>query len=114
MNANDREVRAMVPESAVYEEEGKVLVELLLPGVRKEDLSVTVDQGRLVVEGKRKDYAEGGVALVRERRPGLFRKTFTVDERVDAERSKASFDKGVLTLEFEVKESAKPRKIQIA
>jgi len=114
MKTNDVAERAILPESSVYEEAGKVLVELVLPGVAKEDLEVSVDQGRLTVEGKRRDYAEGGTALLRERRSGLYRKTFTVDDRIDAEHSKARFEKGILTLEFEVKESAKPRKIEIA
>jgi len=114
MNERPIEKRHLLqPRSAVSEsKDGRLAVVLEMPGVRKEDLHIRVEDGLLRVEGRRQAASERRY-LLRERPEGDFLKTFTLDETIDASRIDASLEKGVLTLTLEMKEHVKPRTIQV-
>ena len=106
--------RFVNPACSICEDEGTVMVTVEMPGVRKEDLEIKIEGNELVILGKRPESAPEGTYIMRERRSGDFRKTFTVDESIDHEHVEGTLANGVLTLSLKVKEAALPRKISIA
>lgn len=113
MVKKDESRRFLVPASRVLEDSGKVQVKLEMPGVARSDLEIRVEGQELAVVGKRQDLATQGTWLLRERRRGDFRKTFSVDSGIDLEKIEAELTGGILTLTLPMKEAAKPRRIDI-
>lgn len=107
-NRRVREPRATVSES----KDGRLRVVLEMPGVRREDLHIRVEEGLLSVEGSRPAPADRRW-LLRERPDGDFVKTFTLDETIDPTKIDAVLERGVLTLTLDLKEQVKPRTIQV-
>jgi HSP20 family protein len=106
--------RTAIPACSISEDSGTVIVRLEMPGVAKEGLEARIEGNELAVSGKRRDYPPSGRYLLRERRSTSYRKVFTLDDSIDHERVEASLVDGVLTLTLQVKEAAKPRRIEIA
>jgi HSP20 family protein len=106
--------RNVTPACAICEDEGKVEVRIEMPGVDKKDIDIKIEGNELVIVGKRAEGNPEGKYLLRERRSGDFRKTFTVDESIDHDHVDGALSNGLLTLTLKVKEAALPRKIAIA
>lgn len=89
-------------------------VEVELPGLKKKDFSVDVDNNLLTVASAREqDHdSESSGYIVRERRVGAFKRSFMLPQDVDAERINASYEDGLLTVT--VPQFAKPKPKQIA
>jgi HSP20 family protein len=82
-------------------DEGKVLrVTVELPGMERKDLSVTVEDGALVLRGEKKQdvRSEEDGCYRLERSYGSFVRTVPMPENAEPERTLAKFDNGVLTL----------------
>ncbi len=105
--------RFVNPACSICEDEGTVMVTVEMPGVRKEDLEIKIEGNELVILGKRPEPTPEGTYLLRERRSGDFRKTFTLDESIDHEGVDGKLADGVLALTLKVKAAALPRKIAI-
>ncbi len=106
--------RYLNPVTDICKDDGKVLIRLEMPGVRKDNLDIQIDGDELVIYGRRTDDPIDGTYLVRERILSDFRKVFTIDETIDRDKVNASMDKGVLQLELNLKEAIKPKKIAIS
>ncbi len=98
---------------AVWEDNDHTYIELELPGVNKEDLEITVEQGRLTIGAERKAPEGERRYLVNQRRYGRFERAFQLPDVVDTEAINADFVGGVLTLTLSKKATAQPRKIEI-
>jgi HSP20 family protein len=86
-----------------------------LPGVKKEDIDLKVENSTLTIRGERKretEVKEDGYHRV-ERTYGNFARSFTLPQTVSAEGIKAEFKDGVLTVTLPAREEAKPRQVQI-
>jgi HSP20 family protein len=100
----------------VLQEDGDVVVRAELPGVRPDDVDITLHNGVLTISGERKaeEQREGSGYYVRERRYGSFRRSMTLPQGVDESSISARFDGGVL--EVRVSGAAavqEPKRIQI-
>lgn len=90
-----------------------------LPGVKKEDLHVNLENGILSIEAetKQEDKEEKDGTLIRqERRYGKYVRSFSVGENINQDKIKASFKDGVLNLDvpkLETKKLEKAKKIEI-
>jgi len=86
-----------------------------IPGVRPEDLEVSVVEGRLLIRGQRKPVQESPESNYhrKERESGFFRRTLSLPARVDSGKVAAAIKNGVLTLTLPKAEEAKPRKITV-
>lgn len=84
-----------------------------VPGLKHEDLEVTIESGTLTLKGQRR--YEGGEKdrVWLGRSYGSFQKSFTLPEHVDAENMTADLADGVLTIRVPKKPQAKPRRIEI-
>lgn len=103
------------PALNVWENDEALYAELELPGVKLEDLDVTVHGRVLSVRGERRaEVAEEGVTTHRRERPiGAFQRTVQLPADVDAEKVEARLEHGVLMLTLPKQEAARPRKIEI-
>jgi len=104
------------PAVDVYEEKDSLLVKAELPGLKKEDISISLDNGNLTLSGERKQEEKRQDAGVyhSERWVGRFHRTVSLPFRVDAEKIKASYNEGVLTVTLPKAEDAKPKQIPIS
>ena len=88
-----------------------------LPGLRPEDVNVTVENGVLTIGGEKKQEIQEGKEdenyYLFERRYGRFERSFTLPRTVNADQVKARFENGILTVSLPKAEEAKPRKVQI-
>jgi HSP20 family protein len=105
--------RAWRPATAVSETESAYVVELEVPGVKREDVTIEVEDGRLAVTGEFKETGNGGTLRSRTRRTGRFEYRTRLPRGVDAEQIGAELADGVLTVTIAKPESATPRRIEI-
>jgi HSP20 family protein len=106
---------AWMPALDVYETPDKVVATMDLPGLDPKEVDVSVEDRTLTVTGKREFVQETDEQNYHrvERRYGQFSRAIRLPETADAERVRANFDKGVLTIEVPKIEAAKPRRIEI-
>jgi HSP20 family protein len=91
-------------------------IRLDLPGLKKEDIEVTYQDGVLTVRGERKQEEreeKDGTVVRQERYRGTFERTLRLPEKVDAARISARFEDGVLELDLPLLPEAKPVRLQI-
>ncbi len=105
----------VVPAIDVTEDADGLTLTAEIPGMTKEDLEVTVDNGVLTLKGeKREEETTEGADYHRvERRYGHFERRIRLPEYVDTEKIHATYQDGVLKLHMPKGEAAKARSIQI-
>ncbi len=105
----------MGPAVDISESEKEYKAEVELPGVKKDNLNVTVDEGRLHIEGRREqeDRDEGENYIRVERSSGSFARTLQLPPGVDEDGAKAEFKDGVLTVRLPKTAAAQGRKIEV-
>jgi HSP20 family protein len=103
------------PAVDVYEENENLVVEAHLPGLRPEQLEVTVERGVLTISGRTETEQErkDRQYLLREQRSGRFSRSLQLPASYTADPSESTFEHGVLRLVFPKAEDAKPRRIQL-
>jgi HSP20 family protein len=89
-------------------------IHLDLPGVRPDDVNLTLERNVVAVRAERRSpRQEGDEVLIDERPQGPLSRQLFLGDNLDADRLNASYDMGVLTLTIPVAEQAKPRRVQI-
>jgi HSP20 family protein len=106
-----------IPRVDVYEQDGAIMVEAELPGVKKEDIEVAIEDGELVIRGERKSERrteEQGYYRM-ERSYGRFYRRLPLPDDVNPDQIEARFDNGVLNLRIprQVPAQQEPKKIPI-
>ena len=105
-----------VPAVDIYENEKKALVlKAELPDVKRENVSVTVENNTLTLSGERKfdtDVRKDSFHRI-ERAYGTFTRSFSLPATVDNSKVAAEFKDGVLTVTLPYREEAKPRTINV-
>jgi HSP20 family protein len=93
-----------------------LVVEAALPGIKPEDVDITVEDNTLTIRGEFRDERKSGdgESLVSEIRRGSFGRTITLPTGLEADKATATFEHGVLTLRIPKAESVKPRQIRIS
>jgi len=115
-NARSGTGSVAAPATDVREDEKQYVFSVELPGLRREDVQVTLHEGVLSITGERrqeKDVDEG-LYHRRERFVGRFSRRFDLGVPVAVEGIKASFRDGVLTLTVPKAEVARPKVVEIA
>jgi HSP20 family protein len=94
----------------------ELVVEAALPGVKPEDVDITIENGTLTIRGRSSSERreDEGDYLVQEIRRGEFSRSLTLPTGLEPDKATASFDNGVLTLRIPKAEQVKPRQIRIA
>src|SRR3546814_4245287 len=97
-----------------YRRGGHVIAHLDCPGVRPEDVAVTVERNGLTVRATRHlEVAEDDERIVGERRHGELVRQLLLGDSLDPLRVEADVTDGVLTLRIPVAETAAPRKVEV-
>jgi HSP20 family protein len=107
-------VRAWSPAADVSETEDAYLVEVELPGVKREDITIDLVGTELAINGELKEKERQGWFRHRTRRTGQFVYRVTLPQDTDADKITATLDAGVLTVRVPKSETAKPRRIAIS
>ena len=94
--------RELTPAVDVYENEHELLIVADMPGVTQERLDIQIDPPELRIEAK-PESAEGA----------MWRRSFTLDERIEAAKVSAELKHGVLTVRLPKADEVKPRRIAI-
>jgi HSP20 family protein len=99
----------------VSESDNDFVIQASVPGVKPEDVQITVQGDTLTIRGESRSEEEkdGERRHLRERRYGTFQRSVTLGTPVDADRAQARYEHGVLTLTLPKAEGAKPRQIKI-
>lgn len=104
------------PTIDVAETDKELTVHAELPGLKKEDVKISLHDGVLEIRGEKKTEKRGGddKKIVRlERRYGSFLRRIPVPRDADASQAKAKFENGVLEVHLAKPETKKPNDIQI-
>lgn len=111
---DDENVAYARPRYDIADETEAYLVDVDLPGVAKQDLSITLHDGLLEVIGKRsRETPKGWKALGEEQETYAYRLRLMLGDRVQENKISADSKNGVLRLTLPKEEEAKPRKIAI-
>jgi HSP20 family protein len=102
------------PALDLYQNNDNVVALIELPGMRKEDIEISLHDGMLTISGERKSEAKDGENAERtERFIGKFRRSITLPTRVDTNKVSANYKDGILTVTLPKAEEAKPKQIQV-
>jgi HSP20 family protein len=103
------------PRVDIAETENAFEIKAELPEVNKEDVKVSIYNGVLTLRGERKqEKEEHGKKFHRiERKYGSFTRSFTLPDNVDETNIKAAFKDGILNLQIQKTEEAKPKAIEV-
>jgi len=103
------------PALDVYEDKDNLIVKAELPGMKREDIDVSLHDGSLSISGERKYQEKHSEAEVyrSERFFGRFQRTVTLPTPVAADKVKAQYKDGILTITLPKTEEAKPKHIDV-
>jgi HSP20 family protein len=107
-----RQLRSIVPEVDILENEEEILLYADLPGIERENLTVQIDNGKLTLTGVRQLNPEGA-ATWEEFNDVEYRRVFSVPQSIDVTTINAELQNGVLQLHLAKSPAAKPKKIEI-
>jgi HSP20 family protein len=106
-------VRSFTPAMDVRASADEIAIVADVPGIKKEDLEITLEQGVLTIKGQRRYEGAGKDKVWLGRNYGSFERSFTLPDTVDPEHLTADLVDGVLTVRVAQVPKAKPRKITI-
>jgi HSP20 family protein len=91
-------------------------IEAALPGIKPEDVDITVENGTVTISGRTADErkAEEGSYVVQEIRRGSFSRSVALPNGLEPDKASATFENGILRLEIPKAEQVKPRQIRIS
>ncbi|MGD9589015.1 MAG: Hsp20/alpha crystallin family protein [Pyrinomonadaceae bacterium] len=103
------------PNVDIFEDQDRLIVEAELPGMKREDFEISVENNVLTLKGERRfeKKTEGDNYHRVERSYGSFTRQFTLPQTITAEGATAEFENGVLRVALPKREETKARKIEI-
>jgi HSP20 family protein len=108
--------RDFLPAVDVSEDDNGYVVRAELPGVKKEDIDVTLEDGLLTISAETKtesEEKEGERVIRRERRYGKYSRSLRLGTQVDEGKVKANYKDGILELVLPKSEAVKPKRIAV-
>jgi len=104
------------PALDLYQSNDNMIAVVELPGMRKEDIEISLHDGTLTISGERKreTSSNGEKAERTERYIGTFRRSIALPTRLDANKVSAAYRDGILTVTLPKAEEVKPKQIQVS
>jgi HSP20 family protein len=103
------------PALDLYQSNDNVTAVVELPGMRKEDIDISLHDGTLTISGESKRESSNGEKAERtERYVGSFRRSIALPTRVDASKVSATYQDGILKVTLPKAEEVKPKQIQVS
>ncbi|MFS8636977.1 MAG: Hsp20/alpha crystallin family protein [Gemmatimonadota bacterium] len=111
----DGYVAEFEPAVDITERDDALVLTAELPGMRREDIEVELDNNVLTIRGEKKEEREekGEERYLYERRFGSFSRSFTLPRTVDPDRISARYERGVLTVTLPKLEESKGKRIEV-
>jgi HSP20 family protein len=106
------EIPKVIPRADIYEDDKSFLLFLDLPGVPTEDLSVSIDDGQITVEGMRPSFEED-IPIASEFRSVRYVRSFRVPRGLDSDKVSGELKNGVLRLSLQKPEQLRPKQIEV-
>ena len=107
-----RNLRQVVPLVDIYENDNEILLHAEMPGVKKDDINVNIDNGSLTLSGVR-SLSQDGAKEWQEFGDVEYQRAFSVPQTIDVNKVKAELKDGILALHLPKSEAAKPKTIKI-
>jgi len=109
------DTEGMAPRIDAYQTDKEVVVKASLPGVKPEDVDISIDGGYLTIKGETKgeEKVEEEDYIYREHRHGVFSRTLALPDGLVPDKAQASFEDGILNLTIPKAKQAQPKKIKI-
>jgi HSP20 family protein len=108
---------SLTPRMDMYEEDKELVIKAEMPGVRKKDLDISLNDDVLTIKAEKKEEKEEGekgtTHYTRERRFGQYIRYMTLPARVDAENISATLKKGLLEIRLPKAEGPESKHIEI-
>jgi HSP20 family protein len=103
------------PSIDLVDSDGELVLTAELPGMKEEEVDITINDGVLTLKGEKKQEKtrKGADYRISERSYGAFERSFTLPRSVDTEGIKAHFEDGLLTVHFPKMPQAQGRHIKI-
>ena len=99
-----KHANSLIPKIDISEDEKNIYLEAELPGVKKEDLKIKLEDNKLTILGEKRNSSENDKNrnfYNRERIFGTFEKVFTIQSEINKDNIKAEFENGLLSLTIE-------------
>ncbi|MFH1639804.1 MAG: Hsp20/alpha crystallin family protein [Chloroflexota bacterium] len=108
-------VRAWSPTLEVFELEDEYVMKAELPGMKRDDIDVSISENTLTIKGERKasEEVQNASYFLCERCYGSFERSISFPTSVDASKVKANYENGVLEMKIPKVPEAKPKKVDI-
>jgi HSP20 family protein len=104
----------ITPPASVTEIADGYMLEIEMPGVKKDGLEISVENNELTIVGRRSLPAVEGRLIHRESRSENFRRVFELDPSIDSDKISAKIEQGLVALTLPKAEHVKPRKITVS
>ena len=108
------------PRIDIMEDSAKIYLEAEMPGIRKEDVKITINEDNvLIIKGTKKkeenieECGDDSCYIKKERVYGDFTRSFMLPENVNKDSVSAKFDSGILTLTLDKIEPEKPKEYKV-
>ena len=103
------------PAMDIYEENGNMIMETPLPGMKKEEIDISIQDNKLTISGemKREKEIKEENFYSKERRMGNFSRTVTLPKEVKADKIKAEFKDGILKIKLPMAAPEKQKKVKV-
>lgn len=116
-NGGEGDAQRLAPFGVDVREDGdSLIVEAELPGFKKDEVDITLENQTLTISAQRKEEMSAkkqGEYLLNERRYSRFLRSFTLPPTVDEKSVDAKLEDGMLTISLNKREETKPRKIPV-
>ncbi len=96
-----------------YTTEDAIVLTADVPGLKPEDLEVTLEGDTLTIRGELKNRTDSHNYILRERATGRFERVLTINTPIDANKVEASFEDGVVQIVLPKAEAVKPKQIKV-
>lgn len=113
-SATGRSIEYVTPVVNLRQDAEGYVLDVEMPGVGKEGVQITVDDGRLTLVGHRRASDQPGRSVYSERGTASYRRIFDLDPTIDTGKITASIDQGLLVVHLPKAEAAKPRKVTVS
>jgi HSP20 family protein len=99
----------------VWEEDDEIFVKMALPGIKKDDIKITINADNISIKGQSKDQEkeDKDKKYYFKSMETSFEQSFNLPTKVDPDKADAEFKDGVLTVKLPKVEEAKPKEVEI-
>ncbi len=107
----------LAPRLDVVEHDNEFVLQAEMPGIKKDDIEITLENGVLTISGEsrsEKEEREGERVIRQERRYGKYVRSLRLGKEIDEKNVKASYKDGILELVLPKSEEVKPKKISVS